>query len=215
MQTLFNSTYILLWLLIACITPCWSSGDGVLRFLKNLPATGGAGLVLDPAPSSPFGFYYGIKPDELITTAARTSEQDRIYEAEHSERDHDFATIGTDVERWAEGIVAESNDAEGWTEVHCSKMLRDKFNPHGQTQQFIKWIKDSRGDAHANPKDSKVHPCMKLTSTIDAPMELVCLYLSQEHRSREYNSLLVDQRDLEVLTPHSKICWWQSKKRCK
>ena len=42
---------------------------------------------------------------------------------------------------------------------------------------------------------------MKLYATIDAPIHIVCRYLSQEHRYREYNSLLIDQKDIEHLTP--------------
>lgn len=53
---------------------------------------------------------------------------------------------------------------------------------------------------------------MRLHSVIDAPFPIVCRYLSQEKRYKEYNSLLVDQKDVEELTPHSKICWSQSKK---
>lgn len=72
-------------------------------------------------------------------------------------------------------------------------------------------MKDSRG-LHADPNDNQKHPCMKLIATIDAPFPVVCRYLSEKDRFREYNSLLVDQEDVEILTPHSKICWSQSKK---
>jgi hypothetical protein len=121
-----------------------------------------------------------------------------------------FDSIGRDVERWAEEILTSSDEEGGWKEVECNKALRHRFNPHGNTKQYIKWMRDSRG-THAKENDQQNHPCMRLHATIDAPLEIVCRYLSQEHRYKEYNSLLVDQKDVEELTPHSKICWSKSK----
>lgn len=206
---LFQS-YCFLILLSVCCVPCLSSsGDRLLRFLNNLPTTT-TGLI---DPLSSVGFYYGINPDSITDTLVGEPSNKKQHinddvSTAQSEREAEFATIGTDVEQWAEDVLADQN---GWTEVLCSKLLREKFNAHGQTQQFIKWMKDSRVK-HASLKNTKKHPCMKLTSSIDAPLELVCLYLSQEDRCREYNSLLIDQRVLETFTSHSKICWGQSRK---
>ncbi len=44
---------------------------------------------------------------------------------------------------------------------------------------------------------------------MNAPIEDVCDYLSQESHMEEYNDLVVAYRDLEDITPHSKITWSQ------
>ena len=161
------------------------------------------------------GFYYGItrevigsflKSRPVRTVARKAPSLKQIASTRHKE----FETIGKDVELWAEELFSSKG---GWKEIECHPALKRKFNPLGKTQQFVKWMKDPRG-RHGNPKDMQCHPCMKLHAVIDAPFALVCRYLSQEHRYREYNSLLVDQKDVEELTPHSKICWSQSKKLC-
>ena len=141
-------------------------------------------------------------------------------------RYHDgYETIGRDVEKWAEELLCEGKsnngvvgieDENGWSEIFCAKAFRHKFNNGNNsttsiTRQWVKWMVDSRG-RHAYPDDDQKHPCMKLFATIDAPFPIVCRYLSEKDRFREYNSLLVDQEDVEVLTSHSKICWSQSKK---
>lgn len=161
----------------------------------------GAGPLAVP-PLSSIGFYYGIASGNLFDTTETTESTQQL-------QGDDFESVGLQVERWANQLLSETDDS--WTQVHCSKVVRKKFNPQGQTQQFLKWMRDSREDA----TDSNIHPCMKLTSTIDAPLEVVCLYLSQQNRSREYNSLLVRQRVVQVLTPHSQICWGQSPQLCK
>jgi hypothetical protein len=137
-----------------------------------------------------------------------------------------YESIGKDVEKWADEIMHEGDsdngnsivgeqNKDGWIEVFCAKALRSKFNSEDNsvpiTRQWVKWMKDSR-EKHADPYDNQKHPCMKLFATIDAPFPIVCRYLSEKDRFREYNSLLIDQEDVEVLTPHSKICWSQSKK---
>jgi len=147
-----------------------------------------------------------------------------------------YENIGIDVEKWAERImhdhyhssndvnnlVANVENTDDWTEIFCAKTLRSKFNNENSsnnddnnnlplTRQWVKWMKDSR-EINADLNDQQKHPCMKLIGTIDAPFPIVCRYLSAKDRFRKYNSLLVDQKDIEVLTPHSKICWSQSKK---
>jgi hypothetical protein len=73
----------------------------------------------------------------------------------------------------------------------------------------MKWLKDSRG-SHATKDDDREYPCMKIYTSIDAPLETVCSYLSSEANMEDYNELVVRHRDLEELTPNSKICWGQT-----
>ena len=179
-----------------------------------------------------FGFYYGI-PGAIIesfATGQRVGESGAIVDENDvslSENRYidQYESIGSDVEKWAEKILNDKEDSnkvidkDDWTEVFCAKALRAKFNSGNDgtmplTRQWVKWMKDSRGQ-YADPDDNQKHPCMKLVATINAPFEIVCRYLSDKERFREYNSLLVDQEDIETLTPHSKICWSQSKKLCK
>jgi len=68
-------------------------------------------------------------------------------------------------------------------------------------------MKDSRGK-YAKDEDIEF-PCLKVYTTIDAPIEDVCDYLSNENHMEEYNDLVVAHRDLEDITPHGKICWSQ------
>ena len=182
-----------------------------------------------------FGFYYGIPRmaiesfDSNDTTEVNESDEqnegDEISLAKRRYYDS-YERIGRDVEKWAGEILREGNDEirgvedeDGWTEIFCAKALRHRFHSGNQgstpvTRQWVKWMKDSRGH-HADPYDNQKHPCMKLIATIDAPFPIVCRYLSEKDRFLEYNSLLVDQEDVEILTPHSKICWSQTKKICK
>jgi uncharacterized protein with PQ loop repeat len=96
------------------------------------------------------------------------------------------------------------------------------------TRQYIKWIPDSRDPKHQgsnvnhNNNSSKnqkpkvqLHPCMKLIATIHAPSPIVCRYLSDRTNFQDYNSLLIEQKDLKIINSYSKICWSQSKKLCK
>jgi hypothetical protein len=137
-----------------------------------------------------------------------------------------------------------TNNDNGWTEIFCSKAFCRKFNTNHNnnnnntstststsTRQYIKWIPDSRDRKHQGDvvdlnnqnqnsnqnQDSNLqkHPCMKLIATINAPYPIVCRYLSERNRFKEYNSLLIDQKDIEILNSYSKICWSQSKKLCK
>lgn len=70
-------------------------------------------------------------------------------------------------------------------------------------------MKDSRGD-NAVLNDEKEYPCLKCFSTVNAPLEHVCAYLSDKRYYLEYNDLLVDERELEDISTNSKICWAQS-----
>ncbi len=67
-------------------------------------------------------------------------------------------------------------------------------------------MKDSRGE-HASLSEDEEYPCLRVYATIDAPMEHVCAYMAQESRIKEYNDLIVSYKDLEEISPHSKIVW--------
>mmetsp|Transcript_33015 Transcript_33015/g.49878 ORF Transcript_33015/g.49878 Transcript_33015/m.49878 type:complete len:342 (-) Transcript_33015:224-1249(-) len=161
------------------------------------------------------GFYYGLSTNIIKKTIATvdetSSEKSKHYSKrkEEDRRKHDFEIIGEKVENWAKDILQQdSNSRNGWTEIEC---VRSKAFQVDQlkTKQYVKWMPDSR---FATPPDQQNHPCMRLHAVLDVPFPIVCRYLSQHHRLKEYNSLLVDQSDVEVLTPHSKVCWSQSKK---
>ena len=125
-------------------------------------------------------------------------------------RKNEFEQIGQMVEKWAHKLLFEEDGEEyGWKEVKCNKMVRKKFNDEGRTTCYIKWMKDARGK-HANGEDDdKEYPCVKVFTTINAPMDDVCEYLSEEKHMGEYNDLVVAHRDLENISPHGKICWSQ------
>lgn len=136
---------------------------------------------------------------------------------ERVRRQNEFESIGRAVEKWAHKLLFEEDgEKDGWKEVKCNKMVRKKFNPKGSTSCYIKWMKDSRGP-HARPSNDDgssggnhdEFPCVKVFASIDAPIEDVCEYLSQESHMEEYNDLVIAHRDLEEVTPHSKICWSQ------
>uniref|UniRef100_A0A7S3PYH9 START domain-containing protein n=1 Tax=Chaetoceros debilis TaxID=122233 RepID=A0A7S3PYH9_9STRA len=123
-----------------------------------------------------------------------------------------YESVADDVEKWSHGLLfEEEGEVNGWKEVKCHKMIRDKMNPNGNTTCYVKWLKDSRGNDASQVDEDKdrEYPCIKCYSTFDAPFEEVCEYLSQETHMSDYNHLVVDHRDLENITPHSKITWSQ------
>jgi hypothetical protein len=129
-----------------------------------------------------------------------------------SKRQREYDKIARDVEKWAENLLYQDksdNGAHGWTEVQCNKMLKSALNKDGQTTAYVKWMVDSRG-AHANQNDDREYPCLIMESTIDAPLDVVCLYLAQKDRLPEYNDLITNQKDVEEIAPHCKICWSQT-----
>lgn len=122
-------------------------------------------------------------------------------------KQREFDKIGLDVEQWAENILFKQGEEEdGWKEVPCNKLVRNKYNPQGNTRCFMKWMTDSRGE-WADPNDDKEYPCIKVFATIDAPIDEVCAYLAEENRVSEYNDLVIQHRDVEEITPHSKVVW--------
>jgi hypothetical protein len=116
--------------------------------------------------------------------------------------------LSAEIENWAKKIMKETED-DGWKLVDCSKMMRKSLNPTGRTTASIKWMKDSRGEK-ADLDDNSEYPCMRCTAIIDAPIEDVSTYLSQESASADYNDLVVKYKDVEDISPNAKICWSQT-----
>lgn len=141
------------------------------------------------APAAPV-----VSDDKQTVNLLTKKEVERIY-----------GKIGRDVESWAEQMLAEDLE-QGWVEVKCKKALQRKLNPNETSCAYIKWMKDSRTGGHANPYDDREYPCLKCSGIIDAPLEVVCLYLSQQKNLPEYNDLVVSHKDLQEITPSSKIC---------
>ena len=126
-----------------------------------------------------------------------------------------FEKMGRDVENWADRLFSENGEgdeeAEGgaWKEVKCNRVVKQKFNPEGRIRCWMMWMGDSR-EEHARQDDgSKEYPCIKVVATVDAPIDHVCDFLSREEYMPDYNELVCAHRDLEEITPHSKITWSQ------
>lgn len=129
---------------------------------------------------------------------------------ERMRRQREFEDIGRDVEKWAHKMLFEEDGEEyGWREVKCNKMIKNKINPFGTTTCYLKWMQDSRGKYTTLNSDQEF-PCIKVFASINAPLEDVCDYLSKEEHMAEYNDLVVAHKDLENISPSSKICWSQS-----
>lgn len=74
---------------------------------------------------------------------------------------------------------------------------------------------DSRRDGVSDDNKSgstQTYPCVKCIATIDAPLDDVCSFLADKDNVPLYNELVVGHRDVEEITPHSKITWCQSPK---
>jgi hypothetical protein len=63
----------------------------------------------------------------------------------------------------------------------------------------------SRGGGGADPPPD--YPCLRCHSTIDAPLDRVCSFLSNPDTVPLYNELIDDHRDVEIVSPSSKITW--------
>ena len=70
-------------------------------------------------------------------------------------------------------------------------------------------MKDSRKEM-ADSSDESEYPCIKCEAIIDAPLEDVCMYLSQDSAMGDYNDLVVKYKDIEDIGPSTKICWSQT-----
>lgn len=144
--------------------------------------------------------------DGIILDGLNDAEKKRVIE---------YEKISKDVESWARKILFEEEKDDdpdksetGWSYVPCNKMVNKKFNKDGRTKAYLKWAKDSRGEKYAGKNDpDKLYPMIAIYGTIDAPVEEVCEYLSQSSNLFEYNDLLINHRDIEEITSHSKIAW--------
>ena len=135
--------------------------------------------------------------EERNPEAVRLAREKRLEQLEK---------MGNDVELWARKKLFEEDRAgNGWTEVLCNKMLAKSVNPDGRTTCYIGWMKDSRGE-NAVPGDERDYPAVKVFSTIDGPLGDVCTYLSRQEHMTDYNGILTEQKELEIISPHSKIC---------
>ena len=184
-----------------------------------------------------------VEPEELDTESKKERNQKRIRE---------YEAIAKDVEHWAERILfpassisslsKNTNDDtrtddlnDGWMEIPCHKMFKQKWNRNGMTRAYLKYMKDSRSfsssshtsrstlkssrtasttpgnlDTNSHELSDLEWPCVRLYSIIDAPCSEVCTYLSQERHVSDYNQLLDKYQDLDVITSHSKICFASS-----
>ena len=127
-------------------------------------------------------------------------------------RKRDFDRISKEVEKWACNLLfEEERTGNGWKEISCNNMMKKKFNKDGRTQVYLKWMPDTRNEedreSDIGDKNNLDYPCIKCYSTIDAPMETVCSFLSDEETIPIYNELVVGHDDVEEITPHSKITW--------
>ena len=100
-----------------------------------------------------------------------------------------------------------------------ARKQQNEYHHHGESGTKYgkrgKKGRESSEDSSAATISTKLHPCMKVISTINAPFEDVCLYLSQPKHYRDYNTLLVNVRDIQDLSHDSKLCWGQTPKLCK
>lgn len=138
----------------------------------------------------------GLLRDNPAVKAKRRSEQ--------------FDKMAKAVEVWAEQLLFEEGEEEGWVYAPCNKLFKKKFNPSDTVKCFMKWIPDPRGE-DADPNDGGIsYPCIKVYATIDASYDQVCHFLADEGNLPDYNDLVIQNRDLEDIDSHSKICWGRS-----
>eukprot|EP00522_Entomoneis_paludosa_P002678 CAMPEP_0172472478 /NCGR_PEP_ID=MMETSP1065-20121228/68355_1 /TAXON_ID=265537 /ORGANISM="Amphiprora paludosa, Strain CCMP125" /LENGTH=560 /DNA_ID=CAMNT_0013230617 /DNA_START=114 /DNA_END=1796 /DNA_ORIENTATION=+ len=147
------------------------------------------------APASPVASD-GV--DSASPSLLTKKEAERFYER-----------IGRETEAWANRMIKEGAE-DGWVEIKCNKSMRKALNPEGTNNAFVKWMKDPRGSGESNPNDDREYPCLKCAGTINAPIEVVCLYLSRERYLAEYNDLVETHKDLQEITPSSKVCLGQT-----
>eukprot|EP00816_Leptocylindrus_hargravesii_P001285 CAMPEP_0196818336 /NCGR_PEP_ID=MMETSP1362-20130617/65097_1 /TAXON_ID=163516 /ORGANISM="Leptocylindrus danicus, Strain CCMP1856" /LENGTH=513 /DNA_ID=CAMNT_0042196399 /DNA_START=150 /DNA_END=1691 /DNA_ORIENTATION=- len=125
-------------------------------------------------------------------------------------RREQFDKVAKTVEVWAERLLFEEGEEEGWVYTPCNKIFKNKFNPSNTIQCFMKWLPDPRGE-DADPNDGGTpYPCIKVYATIDASYDKVCHFLADEENLPVYNDLVIQNRDLEDIDSHSKICWGRS-----
>lgn len=132
-----------------------------------------------------------------------------------------FRSIAAQVEAWAERMLRPDDaedenhdDGEGtipWRDIKCQKMLRGRYNPDSRTQTSLVWLPDSRENSTTtSSKDATPWPCLRIQSILDAPLQDVTAYLSNEQHAPDYNSLLSNYRDVARIGPQTKLCWAQT-----
>jgi len=153
----------------------------------------------------------GLTPAEEDREVGEFEEDQKFMTpVERRKRRAHFDRLGEEVEEWGNVCLFEENEEHGWKEVVCNKLLKKKYNANGLIKCFVKWMPDPRGKEYAKDSDKgKVYPCIKAFATIDAPLEDVCAFLADDSTVTKYNDLVENFRDLEDITPHSKICWGQ------
>jgi len=170
-------------------------------------------------------------PPELELESPKPSLDDESREEEKSssskhlstrqkrQKRREFERIAKDVEKWASQVLDEELDrtADGWKPVVCNKFIKKKFNKDGRTEVYVKWMPDSRDEKDidsisAAAKKDTPYPCLKIYTTIDAPLDRVCSFLSRKGTIPLYNELVVEHDDVEEISPNSKITWTQCPK---
>lgn len=136
------------------------------------------------------------------------TDQYSLHEADRIRKQRDAETLAHDIELWGKKMLQEGEN-DGWKRLECNKIVKSSVNEMDRTTAYMKWMPDSRGDK-ANKDDNGVYPCIKCYSTIDAPLEVVCTYLSQPENCPQYNEVVKKHEDLEEISPSAKICWSQS-----
>ena len=64
--------------------------------------------------------------------------------SERVDRQNEFENLGKEVEKWAHRLLFEEDgEKDGWKEVKCNKMVRNKFNAKGKTSCYVKVSKYS------------------------------------------------------------------------
>jgi len=103
--------------------------------------------------------------------------------------------------------------------TRCSASSDHKFLTHPMLAYFvcyicilIQWMPDSRDEndiESTEPPSSQqpLYPCLKCYSTFDAPLDRVCSFLANPDTMTLYNELIDDHRDVEIISPSSKITW--------
>ena len=147
---------------------------------------------------------------EMLGEEDDVTSEYSIKEAEKIQRKKQKVAekLAEEIELWGNNMLQEGEE-EGWKQLECNKLIRASVNGMERTTAYMKWIPDSRGDK-ADKEDYGIYPCIKCYSTIDAPLEEVCLYLSQPDNSVEYNDVVEKHEDLEEISSSAKICWSQS-----
>lgn len=156
-------------------------------------------------------FPYSDRTTRLDETIEYGSDADpAAMQVRRKKRRKFFDTIAISVEQWAEQLVEEGGREEhGWKHIPCNSFLKRKYDAKSTTKCFLKWMRDPRGEKFAMKDDDGEYPCIKCFGVLDAPLDKVCAFLADEQGIREYNDLVENYRDLEDISPYSKICWGQ------